>query len=251
MKKRAITIIETSLVVIISGLILTSIVGFIAKYTSQHAIINEDERMHKVNSAIIRYFTIHKSLPCPLAPNAISTAVTTCSGTTPVEGAVPYKALGLNIEDIYDEYGRQLTYLINPLYSTPNTSSTTHNTHTTNILIYYNNLPSHSPSGPLMGLVTGDNLITIPYLIINHGVQGRGAHTNTPTAALYKPCSNNSQELDNCSSTHQYVYRYKKNLTAGADYYDDTLMWLPASVAGNHYGMHSKKIRIRNLLQVR
>lgn len=152
MQKKAFSLIELSIAIIVVSVVITGIVAVstVSKNNSNVKITND--RINRVNQALGEFVRVNKRLPCPASIKAIKitdttygtegTAAGTCTAgtgvylstatgaTKMVYGMVPTKTIGLSSEYGEDSFGNKIAYIVDKDY----TSSTTFATATTGII---------------------------------------------------------------------------------------------------------------------
>ena len=248
-KKCAFTLLEMSIVILIIGIMVASILPAI---TQQQAIENAQEleqKLDAIEAAIAAFRREDNRLPCPaqqtLALNTANFGVEadtpgTCTGSTPaatdasdaagdvVVGVVPVRTLGLSDDMAYDPWGRAFTYAIDARM-TGNGAYTTYPIGDATI----GNLTVQTRDAvadTLSDITTNAILV-----VMTHGPNGHGAYL--PSGGRYSSGSTNADEQENCNCTltaavdtgqedESFVTALQSSgLGGGVDNYDDTLRY--------------------------
>lgn len=139
-KQSGFTLIEMSIVVLILGLITGAFFTFLKQKREQDAYKITVERQQKIATALSEYAQLRYRLPCPGRPNPPGGSevlgdprppANSCTGISSRMGIVPFRALGLSIDDALDGYGNPFTYVVDAKATVPEfplASSTTHAT---------------------------------------------------------------------------------------------------------------------------
>ncbi|MES2961145.1 MAG: prepilin-type N-terminal cleavage/methylation domain-containing protein [Pseudomonadota bacterium] len=174
MQKKAFSLIELSIAIIVISVVIVGIVSVstVSKINSNVKITND--RITRINQALGEFVRVNKRLPCPASIKAIKvtdttygtegTAAGTCTAgtgvylstatgaTKMVYGMVPTKTIGLSSEYGEDSFGNKIAYIVDNDY----TSSTTFATATTGIIgqKYVNNSLITDVSNAIYALVS-------------------------------------------------------------------------------------------------
>lgn len=123
------SLVELSIVILIAGLVMGGAILGVKPIMHKTQYGMTQKKMDKISHALASYVLRHNRLPCPAAPNpgteplgserdsgANGTDYGTCTGTD-VSGIVPYRTLGLHMEDAFDAWGRYITYRVSPVFA--------------------------------------------------------------------------------------------------------------------------------------
>lgn len=122
--QKGFTLVEMAIVVLIIGLIVGSVFSFMSVKQQQQKYDLTKQRQHKIAQALTNYVQLYGVLPCPaernLDPDDFGGPRTGgCTNATQLQGAVPYRVLGLNLQDIVDSYDRPFTYVVSETAANP------------------------------------------------------------------------------------------------------------------------------------
>lgn len=125
------TLLELSLVMIISGLILGAMVSSYLKWNDLLRSNKTQENMSIIEDALSAYSSRNYRVPCPADPANIGATTepigaergSNVSGSigncviAMAQGIVPYKTLGISSDYIRDGWGNYITYKVNPTFT--------------------------------------------------------------------------------------------------------------------------------------
>lgn len=116
------TLVEIAIVLTIIGVLLGSGVMALTSMLNDIRYRTTRDRMNQVANALALYAQQNLFIPCPAQPpddDGLTTgeSLATCTGADS-QGIVPYRDLGLNVEQVQDSYGNFLTYAVNPGFAT-------------------------------------------------------------------------------------------------------------------------------------
>lgn len=124
---RGFTLVEVSISMVVVGLILTIGTLMIPRIAFQYQEQATYDRMDRIHKAISAYAQKHNRVPCPADPDVTiltqpygtergSGAAGTAQGSCPTlasrQGIIPFRTLGLTLDDIEDSFGNFITYKV-------------------------------------------------------------------------------------------------------------------------------------------
>lgn len=220
MRKRAFTLLELSLVILIVSILVVGSMSASITTINKSKYKSTKERMDIIYKAFGNYFAINGSLPCPAPINTLDTASTygasgsgagDCNssgedvfdgGTNLVYGMVPIQDLDLPADMASDGFGTKFTYIVNVNFTDP-TNSVFIGSDTGNITI------NEAVSG-------GTQVITTEamFVLISHGENKLGGFNNNSSSQ--NSTSSNTSEASNYGGTF--------NTSANTATYDNTFV---------------------------
>jgi prepilin-type N-terminal cleavage/methylation domain-containing protein len=233
-ERNGFTLIETCIVIIISGLLLAAALKAFNIYVSNQQIEQTKDRLDEIKDALNDYVTTNGYYPCPAridaAPNtaAFGTA-TNCGGAAPAGtsdvdgrggrkvriGGLPVRTLALTDTYDLDGWDRRFTYAVTRDMAKDAASF-------------------HANEGAIaIQDINGNPVVngTAHYALISHGPDGRGAYG--AGGGLFAACGASGKDAANCSnSAAAFVYSEDRATASGAQHYDDFLLYsqkLPAT----------------------
>ncbi len=191
-----------TIIAVITGMGMTAGLG--ALESARRA--QTSNKLDVIETTLMSYRTAYNRLPCPADPTIANTAANygveaanpgSCTGGAPaisatftdttnnvVEGAVPFNALGLPEEYMYDGWGRKFAYAVN--YNVTATNAMSGESLAESCKITVNDAAS-----------TGGNRSTgAVYVLVSYGPDGHGGYLRS--GSRNNAGSNNSNELINC-----------------------------------------------------
>lgn len=117
MREKGFTLVEMAIVLLIMGLVVGSIFSFLSVQRDQDEKKITINRQEKIATALASYAQGQGAIPCPADQNVFNdnvnygVAPASCSGTN-LKGIVPFRTLGLTLEDIVDGYGHPFSYVV-------------------------------------------------------------------------------------------------------------------------------------------
>ncbi len=230
--KRAFSLIELSIWITVIAMIMASMLTIIRPPVLDEAekVDITTRRLDKIEKAIEAFRVKFGRLPCPASPTLADSAaeayreycVTTTTAGTPNNGVLPVAALGLQIEDALDGWGRRFTYQVStqlcgldsnastPSGETVNCTPTTYRcgsslpaacvrdfsaVGTSNIgdlSVYYGSTPTLISSA-------------VAYVLLSHGVDGEGAYMPTGSRRLILSAGSEVGGADNVGEDENFV----------------------------------------------
>lgn len=138
-KKRAFSLVELSVVVIVASIIIAGVLSVSVGKVSNHKVKVTNERLNEIYKALGSYVVANKRMPCPASIKAIKssdsnygvegTAAGTCTagtgvysgGTNLVYGMVPVRTLGLKSSLAEDGFGGKIAYFVDKSFTDSST----------------------------------------------------------------------------------------------------------------------------------
>ncbi|TAF13784.1 MAG: hypothetical protein EAZ74_05090 [Alphaproteobacteria bacterium] len=234
-----------SIILTMFALLMASLLGDASQKRQEKTYVSTQARMEKIAESLQFYAQFHDYLPCPasrelpLSSANFGRSSTKCQtpSATPdgtqfisnangnndqyqlIVGMVPVRELGLKDDDAFDTWKRRITYImIRPTG------------------IYPNGYRSYSPwqmnDYPILRNaqntdVVGTSPSNLPaFILISHGIDGKGAFTQAGT--LFRACGA-SYDSENCNNDK--LLRLSPLVTniaeTHANYYHDIILWRP------------------------
>lgn len=121
------TLVEITIAMVIVGFLLTTGALLIPRLAAEFQEAGTYERMDRVHKAISAYVQQYNRVPCPAEPNQNDTTQPfgtergsgggganfgSCTTTQSRHGIVPFRTLGLTLEDAKDSFGNFFTYKV-------------------------------------------------------------------------------------------------------------------------------------------
>lgn len=174
----------------------------------------------KIERALIAWAVddVDHRLPCPADPGVgvpgttVGYSGSSCNASQ-MRGIVPYRTLGLSIEDVRDGYGNYITYVVS-----------------TETLMCNGSVPA---DGTVIDQATGNNYL---FALVSHGENAAGAWTGETAGREMNTANMSAAEQVNCPSgtgqagcavaaSSQNVNNPAQNATLGATYFDDAVFF--------------------------
>lgn len=213
-KQLGFTLVEMSIVVLILGLVTGAIFSFLSHQSRQSALTTNQARQKQIALALSDHAQMHGRLPCPAATNVNTDHANFgteggCAGVVS-QGLVPFRVLGMSERDIYDSFGNPFTYAVSNSATSTAPATPVHGSCRTalwieggrnknplkaifccksapqQLIVTGNGTPVTALQSGVGGLGNVDALDTTPtnttlaymaYVLVSHGVDGRGAIT--------------------------------------------------------------------------
>ncbi len=245
------TLVELAVVLIIVGLLASSIIGAYSLYIKKMQVAMTTDNIQDSMDSLYRYqgdsSNADESFPCPADPaDPSGRAAASCSAPTGEIKVVP----GVNGEQVaigvmpsynhdgtktlisrdkaLDGYGRRLTYAV--------TVSMT------------NGYAATDRPGIEIKDIDGTTVLSQEnFLVLSHGSDGRGAYT--PKGNLVKTCDTGNRDSDNCNDDASFVDNTNnRSLSTGANRTDDFIatsslrqatVYCPENTEMRAFDMHS------------
>lgn len=233
LSRRAFTLIELSIVVLVLGLLSAAVFRYSANVsnTKNYAALNDT--LDTIETALQNYSNSNTRLPCPsdiaVAENSATFGVEmgtsgdgTCgtptfinSGTDPdnadaplydvttvnqvVAGAVPTKTLKLDDKYAYDPWGRKILFVVDKRA----TGSGAFTTYTITNTVVGAVVVKKAPVDTLANAITYKGI----YALASHGPNGHGGYVRNPSATSvpFNGGSTNTSEQKNCHCSSSAV----------------------------------------------
>ena len=126
------TLVEIAIVIIILGLAMAGVIAFVDPVLQQSRQKATEANMQRIMDVVSVYAQRNYRIPCPADPDPAGTEpfgaevgsgasganIGDCDGAGDmVEGIVPFRTLGLTIDDVYDGWGDFITYAVSPVFA--------------------------------------------------------------------------------------------------------------------------------------
>ena len=185
------TLAEMAIVLVIVGLLLTSVISTVSTQLDARNIAETQSRLNQIKEAIIGFAQANGRLPCP-ADGTIATGVSGAgveqfSGSACTSannfGVVPWATLGVSETDVW---GRRFGYKVTAVFSNSNAQNTSASTWScsstpvptpTQSSFALCSLGNLTITTPTAANKTGTNVASVPAVIISYGKNGYGAYT--------------------------------------------------------------------------
>lgn len=253
--ERGFLLIEVGIALTIVGLLVAGAAWAAKPYMAKYNAATNAARMAAIVSALDTYRSANGYYPCPAEPvHAAGTAARGTAGdcadtsvavgnvaagvsykagtlydhdgnpsTAPQplrvrEGAVPFRALGIPLEETADTYGRQFRYAVPELLAVDKA--------TYDSSLDFSNLTLLDESDTEVGEVATQTR----FVVLSHGKDGRGAYVHGSGVA-YLPCIAGRKDSNNCGAETNpaAVYRVAQRAIpsdiAAANFFDDLVTW--------------------------
>jgi len=262
--KKAFTLVELSVVLMVSGLLVAAGLQGAQMMSEQAKIDDTKKKLDEIETALISFAKLYQRIPCParrdIAPGgsyvvssvtypfgtedcdltassaSISDSLTTVSSDTVRVGVVPVATLNLPTEYMFDGYGNRITYAMVKGLGTAGTGTGEFSGFTTTRTDGI--LKIHDSSG---------NQITYPsiksvvaYVLVSHGKDGKGAFSRS--GSQISGCSGSTGDNMNCDDapgtahsatcssipcSDDATFRDAPifDVAGNAAYYDDYIRW--------------------------
>jgi prepilin-type N-terminal cleavage/methylation domain-containing protein len=209
--RKAFTLVELSITLLIAGIIATGYLSY-KQFNTKYALVNQtEEKLQVIEDALITFIAKNGRLPCPASPSQAITNDTfgkeqvtslqpaTCetnntdiftgdlSGDTLYYGTVPVRSLGLSDDFMFDAWTNRIGYVvqqafINDINTNPTciAGSLAQDLHTNDNLCYRGQASGSvnpvTPDVEIRDSYNGNILSGDPvYVLISHGENGYGA----------------------------------------------------------------------------
>jgi len=225
---RGFSLIELSIVMVISGLIIAAVVSYLDIMLEKKRIEDLKVRIETVQEAIADFQRKNRRLPCPApidipptdplygrevvcdgAAHAGTTLANGRDGMRVRTGALPARTLDIPDIMMQDLHNRKFTYAV------------------VELLADADRLNDPEEGAITITDDTGDSVLSIDgiarYILIAHGNRAGGAYSIQ--GGLIEPCNLASSEGENCDGDTEYI---ASNLSEGnnAAYYDDKVAYM-------------------------
>ncbi len=209
---RGFSLIELALVLTLVGLVLGVFLQAYKIYQQERKAVYDRTVQEKITRSMATYLQVNGRLPCPARSDGVYAnndfgRAQNCSGSTPIAiGAVPVVDLNLPFEMMADAYGNKMTYAV----TTARTDAALYPNATDAVIIRHDDGATK----------------TVPFVIVSHGVDGKGAYgLNSTVAAI--PCGSSAKDSENCNDDTVFADNQFSNTLSinSADRYDDSLTY--------------------------
>lgn len=204
MKKKAYSLIELSMVIVIMAILLSGGLSLVTGSNYSKKIRITQERMIAINKTITEFLIANKRLPCPAAlangkkisasygeEGSAAGSCTTNGGYVSsgfpniVYGMLPVRALGLSSEMAEDGFGNKFAYMVDKNFTNGATFGTAS---------AINNIVIRNRSGGVLQTITNNAI----FVIISYGVNGFGAYgAGVSNISAQNSRSSDADELEN------------------------------------------------------
>lgn len=273
--EKGMTLIDVAVALMVTGLLATPVLYALKEYKREIGENTTIDNLALIEEAIDRYYIENDHFPCPaditlattdaghgtglvnsnVPPDACDLANPVLSLSNGViQGAVPHKDLGINLENTYDGYGNKILYVVTAaMASTPDADTQDGAIQinqeklvphpTVDILDddladeymcagLFDPYPAPSTVPPSMPDSTEDFYGTSPiqqtnnvtFTLVSHGRDGRGAYDRFGNT---QACDINTVDSENCNGDHIFLLNdnaCSTNTSDTDDRYDDILM---------------------------
>lgn len=220
-KQQAFSLMEMSIVVLIIGIMIASIIPIFTQQALQAKQAEQVANMQAIEDALLAFRIKNNRLPCPAQANLANSAANfgveaatpgTCTGGTlaaiavgadNVVGAVPVRTLGLDEHIAYDPWGQAYTYMVDERI----TATGAYNTYAIddatigNITIRARDVVTNPPPTALDA--ASDLTTSAIAVVLAHGRNGHGAYLKS--GFRQDTDSTNVDELENCNCDSDLV----------------------------------------------
>ena len=226
---RGLSLIETSIIIILLGLLIAPLFAFISLQEQQEEVIEDSAVNERILSALSLHLRQQGSYPCPANPalkpgdalfgDGTGTGTGTCTAGADASdnanvriGALPIKQLNLPFRESANLDGWKYVYAVTETLTNP---------------VTYNG------TGAIRVVDEEDNLFLAQpahFVVINPGRDGKGVYTINGTVPAMA-CGSVAQDSENCNgdSVFREADRYIQNAPNTPDYYDDIIAYTLAS----------------------
>ena len=250
------TLAEMAIVLVIVGLLLTSVLSTVSTQLDARNIAETQSRLNQIKEALIGYAQANGRLPCPadgtLATGATGAgqepALVSNSCPTAAKYAVlPWATLGVSESDVW---GRRFTYKVSSDFSDAISGTTTYGcgattpvptpTLSTFALCAQGTFTIRTRTATAAGKDPGTPVSNVPVVIISHGKNGYGAYTPGGTQYSVPSTSGYVDEPANATATSTTFYSREQSpqtstcsdTAANTPFceFDDLVAYIPANV---------------------
>ncbi len=251
-RKRAFSLIELSIVIIIVSILITGALSVSVNSINNSKNKVTRDRIAEIYKALGNYMVTNKKLPCP-APltdtksgsTTYGTAASTslCASTTGVSqsgsssnlvrGMIPIKTLGLPLDMAEDGFGSKFEYIVDKNYTVASSGTTPSSgagdfgtSSTASILIYEKVGSSAVQLTTVSGTDSSNNNNAAVFAIISFGGNKSGAYGNDATSR--NALSTDTEEASNSPTSTSDDTAYTSTLYASSgnsDVFDDVVFY--------------------------
>jgi type II secretory pathway pseudopilin PulG len=251
------TIVEMAIVIVIIGLLLTTVMGFTSGLRQSSALSATIAREQTIKNALINFIATNNRLPCPApsipTPTSVlgvedtpgNSAATACTNSNPsdsntvgvkvVSGLIPWVSLGLTDDMGSDGYYNRFTYQVVQSATYNNLTSQTVVGIKGDISVHFSATPTatlgHPPVGNQVnycipaGSTSTYNSCAAVAVIVSHGSNGLGGFTRSGGAT---PSPVGQDELENTEDGNaKFVMKDASNDDANP--FDDIILPLTSN----------------------
>lgn len=249
---RGFTLIEMAFVIAIVGLLMAMGVGLVKGFMLRTQAAASRANADLIKQNLLRFLASYNRLPCPalrtlassssaagLEDSSASCGTTVVGATQMAAGVVPWRTLGLPLEDVQDGYGRMYSYFV-AIPATTTTSAT--------VSTMKGVMTVHSAAPPVLGLQaasypTGNQLnscmnTAVPpaggddgngcnmravVVLISHGANGYGAYLPTGSRVTMPTSTSESANTDNDTA----FVNAEPSAASGSEFDDLVYAWAP------------------------
>lgn len=239
------TLIEVSLALMVLGLVLAPLFGYLAMQTRQDQARKEEEVNSRILSALALYVRQNGRYPCPANPKAVpgdtdfgagtGTPGTACTANNVQTnsgiafGTIPTRDLGLPFRLMSNSTGFKYIYAVT-ITLTGDASLA-------------GGIRVNEPAGMVTNMA--------PFVLVNPGSDGKGAYPEN-SSTLSMTCLGAAQDVENCNNNNVFLdANYSDALDPNSpDYYDDTIVYTLASQDSTFWLMSDDAISASGKLNV-
>jgi prepilin-type N-terminal cleavage/methylation domain-containing protein len=235
-RRSGFTLLELAVVITVIGLVAAAGVTTSLSMTQTARQTATENKMDVIEKALLVYRRMNDRLPCPAAANletgvegdcnalagAVFRATTRAKG---VEGAVPYAALGLPKEFMYDGWGRKFAYAVAPEFARPYAFTR----------IKPQTICESDTALTINDAADNTRSSNAAYALVSYGFNGHGGFLKNGTrmnagstnAQEQANCHCNAAAVDSAAYNGTYVQRRAVPLSqiTSANYFDDTVRY--------------------------
>ena len=243
-KRRAFTLLEMSIVILIIGIMVASILPAITQQTAIEKAKELTQKMDAIEDALEAFRIKNGRLPCPAQPDlarnsddfgvVAAAPPDVCAGGTlsalqagadgATYGILPVRTLGLDDDAAFDPWGRAFTYMVSDdiIASGAYTTFPIDDITVGNITVQVRDQ---------IGATLSNQATKAIAAVVSHGPNGHGAYL--PSGARYSSDSNNADEHENCNCDSDaaadnenatFVQALQSSSASGAGF-DDTVRY--------------------------
>ncbi len=238
---RGFTLIEMAIVMVVIGLLLSGGLVAVAPVLQNSKISETNQRLDRVEQALLLHVIRYGCLPCPADSGLASTNANAgkadiaagtyyssgcqASGACAATGVVPWVNLGLSENDITDGFGARIDYtvaqdlqLTNGMVRTPPSTYPSPTTGNGLIVLNYSNIEQTG----------GADATRAAYVLVSHGPDRFGGYlAQSGSGPLSSASSSSATQTENNDADVTFV-QDDVHSTIGSTYFDDIVRWRPA-----------------------
>ncbi len=229
------TLVEMSVVLVIMATLAVGALSIGNAKQEQNKVEVTKARLDAIEDALYRQATLGGYMLCPAPLNALPTASTfgvstdctaaVVSGVTEVGsgtdivriGGVPVRSLNLAPEYAVDGWNNRFTYMVvkNMTVISASSLSGFSSSATNNIIQVLDSAGNQIP--------TVNNSTFVPYAVISHGKDGRGAYNDK--GILVTACGSTTKDSENCDGDAVVIDMRVMDSSTAANNYFDYVRW--------------------------